>query len=240
MAAARAAAASRARRAARSAGGARRTRPAAAAAAIPPQQPPQVVLFDLDGVLYDAPRTGYLEDVKRRQVEFIVERLGVPRADAPALQQEAFALANQTARGLQRMGFAFESKEFVAYCRQGGAPKYLKPDDEVIEAVRALSVPALVFTNTGEREAEVCLECLGLDEPGLFQGIVGSDSYSEPKPNRAAFEVALGRAGLSLEEAHRGARAHALAHAVRARGWTLCGHASGGCCNRPPSLAAMC
>ena len=84
------------------------------------------------------------------------------------------------------------------------------------------------------------LGAAGLDEPGLFQGIVGSDSYSEPKPNRAAFEVALGRAGLSLEEAHRGARAHALAHAVRARGWTLCGHASGGCCNRPPSLAAMC
>ena len=123
------------------------------------------------------------------------------REEAPALQAEAFALANQTARGLQLLGYELEVADFVAYCR-AGAEKALSPDVETIAAVEALRTPCFVFTNTSSAAARGCLTALGLDE-ALFAGILGNDCYAEPKPHEAAFEAALHAAGLTLAEAHR-------------------------------------
>ena len=80
--------------------------------------PYDVMVFDLDGVLYAA-NNGYMEHVRQNARRFIRDRYGVSDEEAGEIRARAFELANQTVRGLRMLGYEVDQADFMDYCRSG-------------------------------------------------------------------------------------------------------------------------
>lgn len=179
-------------------------------------RPYDVMVFDLDGVLYAA-NNGYMEHVRQNARRFIRDRYGVSDEEAGEIRAKAFELANQTVRGLRMLGYEVDQADFMDYCRSG-EELYLREDAQVVEAVRALSErygasgarggnravgrsnptsACVVFTNTAEKRARLALRCLGLD--GAFDAVYGADfmGAETSKPSPEAFELVLTHLGVT-------------------------------------------
>mmetsp|Transcript_1301 Transcript_1301/g.3311 ORF Transcript_1301/g.3311 Transcript_1301/m.3311 type:complete len:283 (-) Transcript_1301:409-1257(-) len=157
-----------------------------------------VLLFDLDGTLYDH-SCGYEEEIHSNIFKFMVESRG-GKFDAITTLEEAkqawkpiFDKYNLTKRGLLGEGYVFDSKYYDEYIRKGAA-KYFSKDD----ALRAFleSFPSrmkkVVFTNAPESSANEILHLLGVSD--LFDAVLGTDFLESRvcKPEPEAFAKVLG------------------------------------------------
>lgn len=159
------------------------------------------LLFDLDGTLYPV-ECGYQDAFRENLYRFIYDELQLPRElDAKAEFKKMFAKYNQALRALRAPDAPWPIKDFDvdAFYRafRAGADKYLTVDPEVVQALRSLKgYRKYVFTNTHEQCARDCLPLLGLDEEGLFDGIVGCKQMGTVcKPEPEAFSIALAACG---------------------------------------------
>lgn len=88
--------------------------------------------------------------------------------------------------------------------------KYLKPDPNLKQLLDKIPVPKYIFTNADIKHTERCLSILGISdcfvgiicfesimEAGTEQGIVHNQKPVLCKPNRQAFKVAMGMAGMA-------------------------------------------
>ena len=194
----------------------------------PPSHAYDALVFDLDGVLYPADN-GYMSHVRDNARRYIASRFDLSDDDAESLRREAFALANQTVKGLRMLGREVDPDDFADFCRSG-EERFLHPDDDVITCVSALSAryggvalgdnagrapgPAsppgeprrrehrrmLLMTNASEKRAKIALRCLGLD--GMFHRVYGAAFMSpRAKPDEEAFRAVLSDAGVDPRRA---------------------------------------
>lgn len=149
------------------------------------------LIFDLDGVCYDA-ANGYLAHVRQRQRVFLVERYGMTMEEATETRKRAFDAASQCFKGLKDLGFEIEQEDFTAFCR-AGCEEFMTRDEALLGMLREMPYRKVILTNTSETQGFKVLKCLGLDVAGdPFERVYGG-LFCAPvcKPQREAFEKVL-------------------------------------------------
>ncbi|MFC4667111.1 pyrimidine 5'-nucleotidase [Seohaeicola nanhaiensis] len=148
-------------------------------------------VFDLDNTLYP-PRMRLFDQIEVRMTRFVMEALGVERAEADSLRKHYWATYGTTLAGLMREhdvdpGPYLTSVHDIDF---GG----LDPDPVLADRIRALPGRRIVYTNGTAPYAEQVLAHRGLS--GLFDAVYGVEHAGFlPKPERAAFEAVFAADG---------------------------------------------
>ena len=162
-----------------------------------------VLLFDLDGTLYDQ-ACGYEEHIHNNIYQFMVEQTG-GKFDAITTIEKAkqvwkpiFARYNLTKRGLIGEGYEFDGTVYDNFIRQG-AHHYIRSDPELREFLLTLPHESrkVVFTNAPESSAHEILQILGVAD--LFETVLGGADFLGDticKPEREAFDKVLEYLGM--------------------------------------------
>ena len=156
-----------------------------------------ILLFDLDGTLYDH-NCGYEQEVHSNIYEFMIETKG-GKFDAITTLEEAreawqpiFDKYNLTKRGLIGEGYVFDSRRYDLFVRKG-AEKYFSRDDELRRFLESFPsrMKKVVFTSAPESSANEILDLLGVRD--LFTDVLGTDFLESKvcKPEPEAFSKVL-------------------------------------------------
>ena len=154
-----------------------------------------VLLFDLDGTLYDI-NNGYIENQKKNIYNFLISNNISSEINVNEYWNSIFSKYNQTLRGLQEEGHIINEAEYWKFIRQDMS-KYLKNDSKLQIFLSNLpkGQKKYIFTNCNEREAEECLKCIGIDH--LFDGIYGASFMNRKcKPEKEVFHQIVDTIGI--------------------------------------------
>jgi putative hydrolase of the HAD superfamily len=149
-------------------------------------------VFDLDHTLYP-PSARLFELIEVRMTAFVMQALGVERAQANHLRKHYWATYGTTLAGLMREhdvdpGPYLDEVHDIPLDR-------LSPDPVLAERIKALPGRRIVYTNGCAPYAERVLAARGL--AGLFDAIYGVEHADFlPKPEAAAFETVFRKDGL--------------------------------------------
>jgi pyrimidine 5'-nucleotidase len=156
-----------------------------------------VLLFDLDGTLYDH-GCGYEQEIHSNIFKFMVETKGgkfdaiTTLEEAERVWQPIFDKYNLTKRGLIGEGYVFDSRQYDSFIRKG-AVKYFSRDDELRSFLQSFPsrMKKIVFTNAPESSANEILTLLGVRD--LFSDVLGTDFLESKvcKPEPEAFAKVL-------------------------------------------------
>jgi len=150
-------------------------------------------VFDLDHTLYP-PSARLFDLIELRMTAWVMEALGVGRAEADHLRTKYWREHGTTLAGLMREhdvnpGPYLEDVHDISMDR-------LTPDPVLAARIKALPGRRIVYTNGCAPYAERVLEARGLS--GLFDAIYGVEHADfHPKPDRAAFDRVFSRDGLT-------------------------------------------
>jgi len=148
------------------------------------------LFFDLDDTLY--PNTsGLWQAIKSRINLYMVERLGIPEKDAPALRESYFRMYGTTLRGLQAR-HNVDVGDFLAFVHDLPLADYIQPDPIQREIIASLPGRKLIFTNADANHARRVLQALNLGD--LFERIVDIHAvapYCKPMPESFAIAQEL-------------------------------------------------
>ncbi|WP_299874421.1 pyrimidine 5'-nucleotidase [uncultured Sulfitobacter sp.] len=150
-------------------------------------------VFDLDHTLYP-PSARLFDLIEVRMTAWVMEALGVGRAEADHLRTKYWREHGTTLAGLMREhdvdpGPYLEDVHDISMER-------LVPDPVLAARIKALPGRRIVYTNGCAPYAERVLEARGLS--GLFDAIYGVEHADfHPKPDRAAFDRVFSRDGLT-------------------------------------------
>jgi putative hydrolase of the HAD superfamily len=149
-----------------------------------------ILFFDLDDTLY--PNTsGLWQAIKARINLYMVERLGIPDKDAPALRESYFKMYGTTLRGLQAR-HNVDVEDFLAFVHDLPLADYIQPDPIQREVIASLPSRKLIFTNADANHARRVLAALDLGD--LFERIVDIHAvapYCKPMPESFAIAQEL-------------------------------------------------
>jgi putative hydrolase of the HAD superfamily len=155
------------------------------------------ILFDLDETLY--PRsTGVMEQIKRKILSYMIERLGLEPDVAEELRLSYLQRYGTSMRGLQ-IHHAIDADDFLTYVHNLPIEELIQPAPELDEMLGRLPQDKVVFTNASREHAERVLRRLGVR--GHFQRILDvRDLEFRSKPNREAYRRACGLLGVRPEQ----------------------------------------
>lgn len=154
-------------------------------------------VFDLDNTLYP-PRARLFDQIERRMTRFVMQALGVDRAEADRLRLHYWQTYGTTLAGLMRE----HGVDPGPYLTEVHAISldHLEPDPDLAARIAALPGQRIVYTNGTGPYAERVLAARGLS--GLFDAVFGVEHADFlPKPERAAFETVFARAGIRPDRA---------------------------------------
>ena len=149
-------------------------------------------VFDLDNTLYP-PETRLFDQIEVKMTAWVMQALGVEKAEADRLRRHYWANYGTTLAGLMRE----HDLDPVPYLEAVHDISFdaLRPDPALAAAIRALPGRRIVHTNGSAPYAERVLAARGLG--GLFDAIYGVEHAGYlPKPERAAFDQIFSRDGL--------------------------------------------
>jgi putative hydrolase of the HAD superfamily len=168
---------------------------------------PVLLLFDLDGTLYDQV-CGYVDNVHANIFKFMAEKKG-GKFDSIGSIEEAkivwrpiFQKYNLTKRGLLGEGYEFDTVEYDKYIRQG-ADQFIQHDPELRVFLESLACRKVIFTNAPEISANEILDLLGVAD--LFEAVLGTDFLQDQvcKPEGEAFDRVLNHLKIDPADYHR-------------------------------------
>ena len=154
-------------------------------------------VFDLDNTLYP-PEVRLFDQIEGRMTAFVMEALGVDRAEAGRLRHRYWQEYGTTLAGLMEVhGIAPER-----YLREVHEIDFsvLPPAPDLAARLAELPGRRVVYTNGSAPYAERVLAARGLE--GLFDAVFGVEHAGfEPKPRRTAFERVFTAAGVETPRA---------------------------------------
>ncbi|MCE8507705.1 pyrimidine 5'-nucleotidase [Ruegeria pomeroyi] len=154
-------------------------------------------VFDLDNTLYP-PAMRLFDQIEVRMTAYVMEALGVTRAEADRLRAQYWRQYGTTLAGLMREHGLDPDPYLVAVHEVDMS--HMTPDAALASHIRALPGRRIVYTNGSAPYAERVLAARGLS--GLFDAIYGVENAGyRPKPERAAFEEVFTRDGVIPERA---------------------------------------
>ncbi len=154
-------------------------------------------VFDLDNTLYP-PRVRLFDQIEVRMTNWVMEELGVDRAEADRLRNKYWREHGTTLAGLMREhgvdpGPYLHDVHDISF-------DALEPDHDLASHITNLPGRKIVYTNGSAPYAEQVLAARGLS--GLFDAIYGVEHADfHPKPDRAAFDAVFARDGVKPEVA---------------------------------------
>ena len=150
-------------------------------------------VFDLDNTLY-SPHVRLFDQIERRMTRFVMDALGVARAEADRLRLHYWQAHGTTLAGLMREHGVDPEPYLVAV--HDISFDALEPDPGLRAGITALPGRRIVYTNGSAPYAERVIERRGLS--GVFDAVYGVEHAGYcPKPDRAAFEAVFARDGLT-------------------------------------------
>ena len=150
-------------------------------------------VFDLDNTLYP-PRYRLFDQIEVKMTQWVMDRLGVDRAEADRLRQHYWDSYGTTLAGLMREHAIDPGPYLEAVHDIDFSP--LPPDPDLAARIADLPGRRIVYTNACEPYAHRVLEARGLT--GLFDAVYGVEHAGFlPKPEREAFEAVFAADGLS-------------------------------------------
>ncbi len=150
-------------------------------------------VFDLDNTLYP-PAARLFDQIEVRMTAYVMETLGVPRAEADRLRAEYWRLYGTTLAGLMHEHDIDPAPYLVDV--HDIALDHLEPDPALRSAIEALPGQRIVYTNGSAPYAERVLAARGLS--GAFDAVFGVEHAGyRPKPERAAFETVFAAARIT-------------------------------------------
>ena len=126
------------------------------------------LFFDLDDTLYPN-SNGLWQAIRGRIQQYMIERMGIPEKDAPALREQYFKMYGTTLRGLQAR-HKIDTDDFLAFVHALPLGDYITPNPIQRDIIASLPQRKLVFTNADANHARRVLAALDLGD--LFTGIV--------------------------------------------------------------------
>jgi putative hydrolase of the HAD superfamily len=154
-------------------------------------------VFDLDHTLYP-PSARLFELIEVRMTAFVMQALGVERAQANHLRKHYWATYGTTLAGLMRE-HDVDPAPYLDEVHDIPLDR-LAPDPVLAERIKALPGRRIVYTNGCAPYAERVLAVRGL--AGLFDAIYGVEHADFlPKPEAAAFETVFRKDGLKPQAA---------------------------------------
>ncbi|GHE03172.1 HAD family hydrolase [Defluviimonas sp. 20V17] len=153
-------------------------------------------VFDLDNTLYP-PEARLFDQIEVKMTAWVMQSLGVPRAEADRLRHHYWATYGTTLAGLMRE-HGVDPGPYLDEVHDISLD-HLQPDAALAGHIRALPGRKIVYTNGCAPYAERVLAARGL--ANLFDAVYGVEHAGFlPKPERAAFERIFTRDGLSPGE----------------------------------------
>ncbi|MCO8146241.1 pyrimidine 5'-nucleotidase [Rhodovulum tesquicola] len=154
-------------------------------------------VFDLDNTLYP-PGMRLFDQIEQRMAGFVMDLLGVDRAEADRLRKLYWAEYGTTLAGLMERHGIEPGPYLVAV--HDILFDALTPDPDLRARIAALPGRRIVHTNASAPYAERVLAARGLT--GVFDAVFGVEHAGfQPKPRRAAFEAVLAQGGILPVEA---------------------------------------
>ncbi|MBY5972959.1 pyrimidine 5'-nucleotidase [Ferrimonas balearica] len=145
-------------------------------------------VFDLDNTLYP-PEARLFDQIEVRMTNWVMEALGVDRAEADRLRALYWREHGTTLAGLMRL-HDVDPGPYLSHVHEINMD-HLERDPDLAAHIRALPGRKIVFTNGTAPYAERVLAARGLS--GLFDAVYGVENAGfHPKPDRAAFDTVFG------------------------------------------------
>ncbi|TMM50784.1 pyrimidine 5'-nucleotidase [Sulfitobacter sabulilitoris] len=154
-------------------------------------------VFDLDNTLYP-PSARLFDHIEVRMTAFVMEALGVERAEAHRLRVEYWRTHGTTLAGLMRV-HDVDPAPYLTHVHDIPMDS-LTPDPVLAARLRDLPGRRIIYTNGTAPYAERVLDARGLG--GLFDAVYGVEHAGfHPKPDRVAFETVFDADGLIRDRA---------------------------------------
>ncbi len=154
-------------------------------------------VFDLDNTLYP-PSARLFDQIEVRMTAFVMQSLGVKRAQADRLRRHYWVTYGTTLAGLMRE-HDVDPAPYLTEVHEISLDA-LQPDPDLRARIAALPGRRVVYTNGSAPYAERVLAARGLT--GVFDAVYGVENAGfRPKPERAAFEAVFAADGLDPGQA---------------------------------------
>ncbi|WP_299671927.1 pyrimidine 5'-nucleotidase [uncultured Roseobacter sp.] len=150
-------------------------------------------VFDLDHTLYP-PSARLFDLIEVRMTAYVMDALGVDRAEADRLRKHYWATHGTTLAGLMRE-HDVDPGPYLTDVHDIPMDS-LTPDPDLAAQIRSLPGRRIVYTNGCVPYAERVLAARGLS--GVFDAVYGvEDAGFQPKPDQAAFDTVFRKDGLT-------------------------------------------
>ncbi|CUH43906.1 pyrimidine 5'-nucleotidase [Ruegeria atlantica] len=154
-------------------------------------------VFDLDNTLYP-PHMQLFDQIEVLMTDYVVQAIGVDRAEADRLRSHYWREYGTTLAGL--MAEHDLDPEPYLYAVHQVDMSHMDPDAELADHIRCLPGRRIVYTNGSAPYAERVLKARGLS--GLFDAVYGVEHAGyRPKPEQAAFEAIFAQDGIDADKA---------------------------------------
>ncbi|WP_121062113.1 pyrimidine 5'-nucleotidase [Chachezhania antarctica] len=154
-------------------------------------------VFDLDNTLYP-PAARLFDQIEIRMTDFVMEAIGVDRAEADRLRKHYWLEHGTTLAGLMDV-HGVDPGPYLTHVHDISFDG-LEVDVALEAAIAALPGRRIVYTNGTAAYAGRVLEARGLAH--LFDAVYGVENAGfRPKPERAAFEAIFAIDGISPDTA---------------------------------------
>ena len=154
-------------------------------------------VFDLDNTLYP-PEVRLFDQIELRMTAWVMQELGVPRAEADRLRRHYWQSYGTTLAGLMAE-HGMDPDPYLVDVHDISFDA-LVPDPELAARIAALPGRRIVYTNGSAPYAERVLAARGLS--GVFDAVYGVEHAGyRPKPERSAFETVFATDGVVPERA---------------------------------------
>jgi putative hydrolase of the HAD superfamily len=156
------------------------------------------LFFDLDDTLYPG-SNGLWDLIRARMSLYMVEVLGLPEAEVPAMRRNYFETYGTTLRGLQ-IHHQVDADDYLRYVHDLPLGQFVRPNPELRRLLLSLPQQRWIFTNADADHARRVISVLGVSD--CFDGIIDIRALEFAcKPEREAYERALALAGGPAPEA---------------------------------------
>ena len=154
-------------------------------------------VFDLDNTLYP-PRARLFDQIEVRMTQYVMDALGVERAEADRLRKHYWHEHGTTLAGLMRE-HDVDPAPYLTHVHEISMD-HLERDPELRATISALPGRKIVYTNGSAPYAERVLEARGLG--GVMDAVYGVEHAGFlPKPEIEAFEAVFRADGVTPERA---------------------------------------